>query len=204
MKLYLVRHGETVWNTQRRMQGITDVTLTHKGKQQTKKIAIQLKGIKFDAIYSSPLQRALDTARAIHAFHPDIPFQTHDHLVERAFGELESKTYDEMIALYPFLAFETTWNHPNFRPKGGESLTDVKKRVKTLLKYLIKKHDGETILVVSHGVTLKVMVSILISVPLHLFTDFWLGNTSLSFIDCDTAKGNSAQFVNQMFHLDES
>jgi len=109
-----------------------------------------------------------------------------------------------MIALYPFLAFETTWNHPHFKPKGGESLTDVNKRVKLLLEYLINKHDGTTILVVSHGVTLKVMISILINVPLHLFTDFWLGNTSLSFIDYDTTKGNSAQFVNQVFHLDET
>ena len=69
MKLILVRHGETLWNRENRIQGHTDVELSDDGRMQVKKLALSMEKDKIDAIYSSPLKRAYDTARAIARFH---------------------------------------------------------------------------------------------------------------------------------------
>jgi uncharacterized phosphatase len=97
---YLVRHGETSWNAEGKIQGRSDIPLGDIGREQAKKLGEKLTSVHFDAIYTSPLQRAVETAEIIGNIL-SLPVQIQKELRERNSGNLEGKTKEEMRALYP-------------------------------------------------------------------------------------------------------
>jgi probable phosphoglycerate mutase len=139
--LYLVRHGETDWNLARRIQGSTDIPLNDTGRDQAATAGELLARREWDAVYSSPLSRAFETASII-AGEIGLPTPTTvDALVERAYGEAEGLGDEELTARFP----------GDTPVPGRESRGEVIARVLPALMDLAEAHPDEAIIVVSHG-----------------------------------------------------
>ena len=161
MELYIARHGETEFNVQRRWQGSgQDSPLTQKGIRQAAELGTKLEGISFDAIYSSPLKRAMDTTRI--AFKNENLFEngafTDSRLVEVGLGDAEGKTNEEMLEKYQAFNFETLGNNPSayIPPPKGEALTDMIARIDSFLQELATK-PYKRVFVLTHGYALRVV-----------------------------------------------
>ena len=141
--LCLVRHGETDWNAERRMQGRTDIPLNGRGIKQAELVAGRLEGTEWDAIVSSPLVRVMDVSRAIAKAigFPEDLIETRDDLVERSFGEAEGMTLPERTE-----AFGLDGVIP-----GIESYEELDSRVSAALMQIAENHKGKRVLVVAHG-----------------------------------------------------
>lgn len=195
--IYIVRHGETDWNIQELMQGHRDVPLNTKGRVQAEEIAKDLKNIYLNVIYSSPLSRAYETACIINAFHK-APIIKDNDLRERRFGDLEGKPYKEINAYHAALLFSETWNYPDYRPPHGESVNDVKKRVIEFTKKILQKYEGETVLIVSHGVTQRILTAILLHIPPKQFNSLRLKNASMTLIELQDQKEPTLHIINYL------
>lgn len=163
MKIYFVRHGETHWNAERRFQGRKNSSLTPEGLEQSKKIAENLEKIPFMALYSSSLGRARETIQEIQKGR-NIKSEIMDEFIEISMGELEGKTKSDFEREYPkeFIAYQKASLDYNPEVYRGESFEDIKIRLEKGLQSLVKKHqEGDTILVVSHGMTLRILFTIL-------------------------------------------
>jgi probable phosphoglycerate mutase len=157
-RIYLTRHGQTEWNVQKRFQGQNNSPLTALGVQQAKALEEHLSGIELSAIYSSSSLRALQTAELIRGKRaPDIIPE--DDLREIYLGSWEGMSYSEIENLYPE-QFDYFWNHPEkYIPLDGETYEALKSRVSNKIEEIAKKHPGETILIVAHGMALKILYS---------------------------------------------
>jgi HAD superfamily hydrolase (TIGR01509 family) len=157
MKLYLVRHGETLWNMENRYQGDTDVPLSPKGEGQARQVRDQLAGIDFDAVYSSSMQRARRTAEII-VENRDQKVQQLPDVHEMALGEMEGVHSSEVHEKFPGVV-EQWRNEPiTFTVPGGESLQDVCDRTWPQLDALAAKHQGQNILLVAHHTVNKTLL----------------------------------------------
>lgn len=184
MNLYLVRHGETEWNRLKKFQGQQDSDLTETGVEQAKKLGEYLKkeNIVIDYLYSSPQKRAYETAELLDCNENIIK---DDRIKEMAFGKWEGMDIDAIKE-------ESLENYENFfgnaedyshEPHGAESLENIEKRVKEFLIDLKNKHMGKNVLVVSHGITLKVFLKIFKNLSLRDFSKSGgIFNTSLSLV----------------------
>lgn len=151
--VYLVRHGETDWNRERRFQGHRDIPLSAAGLIQAERLAQSLKSEVFEAIYSSDLRRALQTAEIIAKEH-DLPVKTLKKLRERTVGEWEGLTQEEVAARYP------DWRQRIAKGlHGAESLVELQKRMTDQLEELVRLHRGGRILVVSHGGSINAVLA---------------------------------------------
>lgn len=197
----LVRHGETDWNIQKLMQGHTDIPLNSTGLNQAKSIGKHLKKFHFDALYSSPLLRAYQTAQAIQKYHKKIPIVTRDTLKERSYGEFEGKTYDQISTATGRLHFSVAWNYPYLKPSGGEHLAQVQNRIEKFIQEALLHHQGKIIVVVSHGVALRILLGSLLRVPFPLVGSTGMNNASLSLIEYSGSRGGNLHFINYTEHL---
>jgi broad specificity phosphatase PhoE len=144
--IYVVRHGQTDWNLEGRFQGRIDIPLNEKGKSQAKKTKEKLEGIKFDKVFSSPLKRALETAKII----TDEPIDIDDRIIERCNGQLEGKLKTECENMVDF-------TDENEVKLGIESLPDFRGRITSFFDELCEKYVGKDVLVVTHaGVSIYV------------------------------------------------
>ena len=155
-RVVLIRHGETLWNQQGRMQGQQDSPLTPLGISQARMLAARMKGMDFTALYSSDLGRAHQTARCIadETGH-DIVIDT--RLRERSFGLFEGLTNAEIAARYPGDSVLFSKRDPDYAMQGGESARAFQDRCITCLDEISHRHDGATIAVVSHGLVLDAL-----------------------------------------------
>ncbi len=197
----LIRHGETKWNEEGRMMGITDIPLTTAGKKQAAAVARHLRSFPFNIIFSSPLKRTIQTSHAIHRFHPKIPLLIDVNLRERDFGNLEGLTYEEINQRHPELIYSDTWKYSHFRPKGGESLADLKKRADTFLLSIFPVYKGKKIAVVSHGTFLRVLICRILAIPLTDFSQLHMDNTALTILEHSPDRGGSIHVANYTAHL---
>jgi len=173
LELIIVRHGETIENINGVCQGQTDGTLSKRGIQQNKLLAKKLSSKQIHKIYSSPLKRALETAKEIHHYHK-IELERTDWLSEWYLGKLQGKKFPD--------GFNITKLDDDM-----ENATLVKKRLLLLLKDITSKHNNETILLVSHGLTIKVLVSIFKNIKIENIQEVELMQNSnyVSFMtDC--------------------
>lgn len=172
MRLYLVRHGETDWNKARRIQGQADIPLNEFGRSLAVKTAAGLRGIPFAVCYSSPLKRALETAKLILAGR-DVPIITDGRIEEMAFGEWEGKCCSKEGWELPerFQAFFDDPEH--YEPaEGGEDFAAVKARTGEFLQWLSKEEQyrEENVLVATHGAALAGMLNYIKGRPL---AEYW-------------------------------
>ena len=146
--LHFIRHGETDWNAASRVQGMTDVPLSERGREQAEELATRLAGWPIGAVYSSDLQRALDTARPL-ADRLGLELVVDPILRERNFGAFEGLLDSEVEAQVDDSA--TFWRDPDTRPDGGESRREVWNRIVGFLDALLEDPPADEIAIVSHG-----------------------------------------------------
>lgn len=152
--LYIIRHGETEWNVENRMQGRLDSNLTDKGRVNAELLGKSLCDIEFKRILSSPSKRAVDTAKLVKGDR-DIPIEEDKRLFEIHLGEWQGKTHKEIKGQFPE-NFDAYWNRPEeFINPHGENFQNVKDRVADFLTD-IESLDGN-ILIVTHGVVIKTL-----------------------------------------------
>lgn len=151
--IIIVRHGETPWNRERRMQGHVDTALSEAGREQALALARRLAGREFDALYSSDLRRAWETARLI-AEQTGHVIVAEPRLRERRFGIFEGLTYEDMEALYPeeFARFES--RDFDYAMPGGESAREFQARCLSCLAGIGERHAGGSVVVITHGLVL--------------------------------------------------
>ncbi|UCF76336.1 MAG: histidine phosphatase family protein [Betaproteobacteria bacterium] len=151
--LIVVRHAETAWNREKRMQGTTDTPLSDVGRVQAQALARRLAGEAFAALYSSDLSRARDTAHAI-AQHSGRELVLEPRLRERAFGVFEGLIADEIRARFPQEYARFASRDPDYEVPGGESARGFTERCLGCLAEIAGRHAGEDIVVVTHGLVL--------------------------------------------------
>ena len=154
--ILLIRHGESLWNREGRLQGNSDSPLTETGMRQAQLLARHLAQLKFAALYSSDSGRALETARAVSALTGhEIIVDT--GLRERHFGVFEGLTRAELESLHPeaYACFRT--RDPAYCIPGGESALAFSERALKCLNDIAVRHAGDTVVVVTHGLVLDVM-----------------------------------------------
>lgn len=150
-RIIAVRHGETSWNADARIQGQLDIGLNENGRWQAQRVGKALAEEPITAVYSSDLERAQATAQPISEVK-GIPVIPHEGLRERSFGMFEGKTFDEIHQEWPEHAQNWRKRIPEWQPpEGGESLIQLRERVTRTLEQLAAKHPGEQIVVVAHG-----------------------------------------------------
>lgn len=156
--IYLTRHGQTLWNIEKRLQGRGNSPLTEQGIERAKELRDRIKYIHIDIIYSSPIERALTTANIIKG-DKSIEVITDDGLMEMCFGDYEGKITDEVMKENPnwdislIMKGNTELTAPN-----GENLAEVRDRVARSMNKIIEENRGKTILIVAHGITLKAIM----------------------------------------------
>ncbi len=155
-KLILARHGETVWNVEKIYRGRTDVNLDEVGIKQAELLGKYLSNWKLEAIYSSPIKRALDTANIV-ARYQKIGVHVAEGLIDFDYGEWQSLPEQEVQRLYPALLNEWHNNPHKVKMPGGESLEDVRRRAIEVVNDVLSKYQGSIVLV-SHRVVIKVLI----------------------------------------------
>ncbi|HKA42469.1 MAG TPA: histidine phosphatase family protein [Burkholderiales bacterium] len=154
--LIVIRHGETLWNRDRRMQGTTDTQLSDVGRIQSQALGRRLSNHGFRALYSSDLSRARDTARAI-AEHTGREVVVDARLQERRFGIFEGLTAGEIIERYPDEHARFASRDPDYAVPGGESASGFTGRCIGCLAEIADRHRGEEVVVVTHGLVLDAL-----------------------------------------------
>lgn len=178
-----MRHGETAWNQERRIQGgSSDVELSDSGRKQAERAGLALKEVKIDAIYSSPLKRALDTAQAIASQH-QLTVQVEPDLREMEVGELEGLLITQLGASFSQYLLEWQQGQGLEKLPGGESVADLADRVWSNIQDIIKKHAGETVVVVSHFFAVVVTICKALGWPLTRLERIRVQTGSISIIE---------------------
>ena len=182
----LVRHGETNWNAERRLQGHTDIHLNTRGLAQAEQMARALKKInlQFDVLYTSDLHRAAKTAQAIEQLF-QISAIADKSLRERHLGALQGLTTDEAPHSEPDLWVSHLNRDIHQELRGGESIQQFSDRIKTALEHIRERYQGKTILLVSHGGALDMMYRIASNQPLNAEKTVSVPNASLNWISHD-------------------
>ena len=201
MRIYLVRHGETEWNRARRFQGRSNLPLNQEGRKQVKALALTLKNKPLTAIYTSPLIRALETARLIKAFHPTIPIFEEKGFIEMDLGEFDGMKAQDWAEQYP--DFRKAWNEnpASLKMPGGESLKEVQIRAKDTLERITRIYPPDTtILISSHNFVNLTILCDLLKIPLHRFRELRQNNAAFNVI-CKKGNRLYVELVNEQSHL---
>ena len=175
LRLYFMRHGETVWNTERRYQGMTDIELSEEGLRQAECAAKRFKNIKIDKIYASPLKRAMKTAEKIAA-EKGLEIISEDDFREIHFGEWEGKTVPELTEKYGESYTNFIREPHKYGFPGEGSVENVINRIKPGIDRLIAEEKGN-VLIVSHGGIIRLMIIYIMGLDSSLFTKIWINNT---------------------------
>lgn len=202
IKLYLIRHGETEWNTVKRFQGWTDIELSEKGLKQAELLGKRFKNIHIDELYASPLKRAVKTAEGISKAS-GLEIKTSEYFKEINFGAWEGKTRSELSALYGS-EFDDFIKHPQDLPFPGEgSFDNVTKRIKKGLDMVLDGKDDVSIAIVSHGGIIRLMIKYLLDIKEDLYNSTWIDNTSISLVEI---RKNSAMLrvLNDSSHIPDN
>ena len=155
-RIVAIRHGETAWNVDTRIQGHLDIPLNDTGLWQAAQVARALADEPMAAIYTSDLQRAHATAQAV-ARSTGAPLVAEPGLRERSFGHFEGRTFAEIEADLPDDARRWRQRDPHYTPLGGESLVTLRERIARTVFALARQHPGEQVALVAHGGVLDVL-----------------------------------------------
>jgi broad specificity phosphatase PhoE len=185
MRILLLRHGATDWNLQKRCQGATDLELNEVGCRQAEELARRLKRERINAIYSSPLKRAVQTAALIGREHR-LAVTIDERLRELDHGELEGMTFSEIKAARP--EFLRAWREkPAELPvPGGEKLVDVGERVWEAMARIVRRHGAEeTLVIVSHQFPILSLLCRITGTPLDQYRSFHLDPCGIVLVKYD-------------------
>ena len=179
-RIIAVRHGETAWNVDTRIQGQLDIALNDRGFWQARRVGAALSGEPVAAVYSSDLLRAWHTADAI-ARTAQLPVIAEPGLRERRFGLFEGKTFREIEQDWPEHALHWRRRVPDWSPPdGGESLLALRQRVQSTVDRLASRHAGELIVLVAHGGVLDALYRVATGQPVDSPRTWQLSNGAIN------------------------
>ena len=178
-RILAIRHGETAWNVDTRIQGHLNIPLNDTGHWQGQRLGQALAGEAIAAIYASDLSRAHDTALYVSQA-TGVPVVPELGLRERGFGEFEGKTFAEIALALPDQAELWRKRDPAFTPAGGESLLQLQERVLTTVNRLAAQHPGELIVMVGHGGVMDVLYRAATRLDLQAARTWLIGNTAIN------------------------
>jgi broad specificity phosphatase PhoE len=190
VEIYLIRHGETDWNKERRLQGHSDIPLNEFGRELAVETAKSLAGLPFDRAFSSPLKRAYETAQILLAGR-NVPLETDERLIEMGFGDCEGGAFDrpKTDAEHPLHDF---FCRPQcFCPRGGaESFQEVMARGQAFLRERIVplEESCSRILIVAHGAFNRCLLSAVGPIPLEKFWEIGLPNCAASILSLENGQ----------------
>lgn len=179
MELYLIRHGETIWNQEGRYYGHSDVELAPAGYRQAKNLGNHFKNIEFDKVIVSPLKRAVDTAKEL----TKQPLIMDQRLMEQNFGLFEGKTYNRLQREYPKELADWNADWQEYCLPEGESFAMVRKRVESFSKDLWTEKGK--ILLVAHKGTFGHLMASLLQMPLSGYWNFVFEQGKYSRLDLE-------------------
>ncbi len=180
MRVFLVRHGQTEWNDQKRVQGHTDVHLDSRGKEQASLLGEALSKEGIERILTSDLMRAKDTAEIV-GLRIGLPIELSSKLRERSFGEWEGFTYEVFTGRFGELTSSSDQDPHSVAPPGGESLMDLRQRLKEVAEDIVKRQKST--LVVSHGGACGILLCELLQIPQSSTRKFRFDNAAITEIN---------------------
>ena len=200
LKLYLARHGVTQWNSEGRLQGQTDTPLAPEGRDQARCLAHRLASEPVEAVYTSDLSRARETAEIIAEPHR-LSVVVTPVLREAGFGLWEGLTETEIIEL----GHEEHWNNYRadsaaHRPPEGETLDDVCSRMLGFFQEVRNAHPSGSVVIAGHGGSLRAILCDALGSPITAWRRISLSNASLSLIEY-LDRGPIVKFLNDTSHL---
>jgi 2,3-bisphosphoglycerate-dependent phosphoglycerate mutase len=200
MHLLLIRHGETDWNSEGRIQGHTDTPLNARGIEQVEKLAARLASEKIDAVYTSPLVRARVTADRIAQVH-GVAAIPDERLKEKYLGDLEGITGAEFEQQHDELYRAWRESAVHYPLPGEETPSALQERVQAFLDHMRGEHShGAQVAIVSHGGTLAMFLATLIGFDINRRLPFWFDNASISHVDL-TGLRPRLRLLNDTCHL---
>lgn len=201
-RVMLVRHGATVLAAEDRFAGSSDVPLSDVGEMQAQRLSERLASKRIDAFYASPMKRTVRTAEVIAAPHGR-EVQTVDAFREINHGRWEQKTRAEVEALYPDEYRQWEQDPFTFAPEGGESGISVLARALPALRDVVARHDGQTILVVSHKATIRLLLGSFLGFDLRGYRDHLdQSPAALNILDVKDGRGRLVLF-NDVSHYED-
>ena len=169
-RVFLVRHGATILTAEDRFAGAIDVPLSNEGREQATRLALRLSKEPVRAVYASPLGRAMDTARILAKPH-QLEVQPRPELREISHGRWEEMTRQEVHERFP--GETEAWDDDpfTFAPEGGETGLQVTARALPAMLDIVRAHPGETVAVVSHKATIRLLLSLLLGFDPRRYRD---------------------------------
>lgn len=198
-RIILVRHGETQWNKEGRYQGQIDTDLSDRGKEQGELLGEALKGIKIDIAYSSPLKRAFETAQAGLKYH-DLEIGIVPGLTEISHGTWEGLLSSELKETHGVLVEQWHATPHLVQMPEGENLQQVQARAMAAIEELAEKHEGQTVLVVSHDATNKAIICGALGIDLSRFWQVKQDNTCINVLEYQDGRWRVA-LLNDTCHM---
>jgi len=200
-RICIIRHGETGWNAEKRIQGHTDIPLSETGRAQALAMAFNAAHHRFNAIYSSDLKRAVETAQAL-AQREDQPIKLLPQLRERHFGIFQGMTAAQGAALHPHAYAHYVARDLDYDFETGESLRQFAERVADGIDWMVRHHSGQTLAAVCHSGVLDVVYRRATGRPLHAPRDFVIPNCALNWFHFD-GQGWHLEAWGDRHHLSE-
>lgn len=202
VKLLLIRHGQTEWNITGRYQGQSDVELSEDGKEQARQLAKNFAYGNVDAVYSSPLKRAMFTAKAV-ADKFGLEVIPEESFKEINFGDWEGCHYTEIQDRWPE-EFNLLFNGADvLQIPGGESFPELQKRAMKKIHELVEKHEGKTIAIVAHGAIIRAILTAVLGMPVKNVWKIRQDNTAVNLVRYDGDMVN-VELMNSTFHLEKA
>ena len=209
MRLILVRHGATDWNQQRRVQGLSNLGLNEVGRRQAEALALALKNERVDAIYTSPLRRAQETAYAISRFH-QVEVVTLDGLKELDVGEVDGMTYEEMRVNHSEFFAKWMADFTAVRLPGGGTVPELREQCCAAIKDIVKeqqtvaggksKNEDRVVVAVTHFFPIMCIICDALGLDLIYFRRFRLDVASICTLDFNSERTVLVSF-NDTCHL---
>lgn len=181
-KLILVRHGQTEWNHNMKYQGHADTCLSPIGEQQARLLARRLQDVPFTAVYASDLKRAFDTAKIVAASH-NLSVQVMPQLREIKFGDWEGLTSAEIEARWPDGLRRLYTEPETLIIPGGETFRQLRQRAVGAVHTLVQRHPHDTVVVVSHGGTIRTIICATLGISLNRVWNIRQDNTAVNILE---------------------
>lgn len=197
---WLVRHGETDWNLEKRYQGSSDIPLNETGHKQAATLYEGLSQMSFDAVYASDLGRVRETVANALGSDEGVIFDA--RLRELSFGKFEGLTLEEIKEQYPdeFAAWDvSTFDNA---PHGGENMNQISTRIKEAFDEIVANHEGQSVLIFAHGGVFGILMSMLLSCDIGKWWQFHFTNCSLSHLE-KTSRGYVLHKLSDTTHMGE-
>ena len=198
-RLLLVRHGDTELNSRERFWGCTDVKLSAAGIEQAERLSERLASEKIDVVYASDLERAWRTAEIIASMH-QIEVVTCPEMRETNFGKIEGLSFDEVSRLYPDLTESWLSWDIQMRFPDGEGVCEVNDRVSKFKDRLRKHAPEETVLIVAHAGTMRMLICQLLGLEIQYWRQLRVGLASLSIVET-YQEADILTLLNDLSHL---